>query len=85
MKTNVESNFKCGEKDLACSACGIEIETQMHLLCCKVLIQQQPESTYDKKYKMIWTKCKWNLLYIKHFREQNDHIIHKIQTKTKMY
>ena len=50
----LKSNFKNGEKELACSACKSEDETQMHLLCCKVLNQQQPESTHDQNYKMIY-------------------------------
>ena len=35
--TEVKNNFKNDFEDLACRACGLEEETQQHVLQCKVL------------------------------------------------
>ena len=51
----LKCNMKKDNQDLTCSACGIEDETQMHLLLCESLKQNSSDEAHEITYTDLFS------------------------------
>ena len=62
---DLKCNFKVGRSDLLCSKCGIEEETQQHLLSCALLVENSVvNSDYVPQYSDLFSNDSMKLRMI---------------------
>ena len=79
---DVKENMKKFHKDLTCSACGKEEETQMHLMQCNVLNKTKHEKAHEVNYMDIFCTDLHKLKAMANVLESRLNILHdEYQTK----
>ena len=71
---NIKGNNRWKYQDISCVSCGLQPETQKHLIECVILLGKNEKVTYIPKYEDIFTEDADEQSYIARIIKENFHI-----------